>query len=95
MIHAHVYEQGALILPPDPDNLIDVPRTDDSDEYQLMNGLCFFDCNRGYCPAGTCKLSSGGGDDDSDTVQVIVDSSIWEETIPSFVQLEIHVLLHS
>lgn len=50
-----------------------------------MKGLCFFACNRGYWPAGACKVSSGGGDDDnddnddSDTVQVSIDPSIWED----------------
>lgn len=51
-----------------------------------MKGLCGFACSRGYCPAGACKLSLGGDYDDegdSDTVQVIIDASIWDEANPA------------
>lgn len=77
---------GALVVPPEPDNLIGVPDTGDGDEYQLLKGLCNFACSRGYCPADACKLSGGSeydDGDDSDTAQVIIDSSIWEEANPA------------
>jgi hypothetical protein len=75
-----------LNVPPEPDSIQGVPDTDDGDEYLLMKGLCNFACSRDHCPAGACKLSSGSdddSDDDSDIVQVIIDSSIWDDPNPA------------